>query len=129
MSLVGTYRLKYYIHASHAVRWNDGIGEAHSHSWEITLEFQSTNDEMIVFEDIEALLGDIFSVYSGAFLNEIEPFNAINPTLENVGKEFFKLVEKKIKPIYAKLIRLEVGESPMRFYYVTREEMSDAIEK
>ena len=124
MSLQGTYRLKYYIHASHAIRWEDGIGEEHGHSWEITAEFQDTNDEMIIFDKIEKKLGETFQVYSGAFLNNVDPFRTINPTLENITKEFFQLIERQIRPLHAKLNRVEVGESPTRFYYVTRDELN-----
>lgn len=128
MNLVGTYRLKYYVHASHAVRWEKGTGEKHEHSWEITVEFQSTDEHMIVFDKVEDLLEEIFKTYSGKFLNQVEPFLTINPTLENITKGFFKLVEEQIRPLHAQLNRLEVGESPMRFYYVTRNQASDSYE-
>ncbi|PND40682.1 6-carboxytetrahydropterin synthase [Leuconostoc mesenteroides] len=124
MNLVGTYHLKYYIHSSHAIRWENGEGDEHAHSWEIAVEFRSTNENMIVFDKIESSLDDLFKAYSGKFLNTVEPFTTIDPTLENITKFFFTLVEKQILPMHAQLNKIELGESPMRFYYVTRDDMS-----
>lgn len=118
--LVGTYRLKYYIHASHAIRWEAGIGKAHSHSWEIICEIKSNQEEMLVFDKVEHLLEKTFDHYSGKLLNEVAPFDTINPTLENLAYHFFELVSGYLEEFHASLVRLELGESPTRYYCVTR---------
>ena len=117
---IGTYRLKYYVHARHAIRWEEGLGDEHGHSWEIMVEFQTSNQEMIVFDQIEKLLGKTFEKYTGVFLNDIPPFDTLNPTLENITMHFFELVSEKIEPLHAILDRIEVGESPTRYYCITR---------
>jgi len=123
--VVGSYRLKYYIHASHAIRWEDGIGKPHSHSWEIICEFRSSNEKMIIFDKIEKMLQEVFSQYSNKLLNEVPPFDTINPTLENLTHHFFEIVSSHLVPFEAILVRLELGESPARYYCVTREDSNE----
>ncbi len=35
MPLVHTYKIKSYVNASHAMRWKDGEGKQHNHTWEV----------------------------------------------------------------------------------------------
>jgi len=119
MSEVHTYKIKSYINASHAVRWEGGTGKQHNHTWEVITEIQLDDDELIPFNQIEDLLKTTFGHYSGKFLNEVAPFDTINPTLENITKILFKLLSQVLKENQASLVRLEVGESPTRFYCIS----------
>lgn len=33
MGKIYSYRLKFYLNATHAMRWSDQIGEEHPHTW------------------------------------------------------------------------------------------------
>ncbi|KRN21359.1 6-pyruvoyl-tetrahydropterin synthase [Secundilactobacillus similis DSM 23365 = JCM 2765] len=110
------------MNASHAMRWADGQGKQHNHTWEIISEFKSAGDHMIIFNDIERTLNDIFQTFSGKFLNELPAFQKINPTVENVTIWLFKLITDALDGLHADLIRLEVGESPTRSYCITVED-------
>lgn len=118
---IGTYRLKYYLHASHAIRWENGQGQEHGHSWEIILEFIALDQEMIIFDQVEALLAKEFDQYANSFLNELPQFKEINPTIEHLAAFFFERVTECLHPLNARLERLELGESPTRFYCITRQ--------
>lgn len=117
---IGTYRLKYYLHASHAIRWEKGEGQAHGHSWEIILEFQAMDQEMIVFDHVERALEKEFDHYANQFLNDLPQFKELNPTIEHLAAFFFERVATVLKTFNAQLERLELGESPTRFYCITR---------
>lgn len=104
------------------MRWADGQGKRHNHTWEIISEFKSAGDHMIIFNDIERTLNDIFQTFSGKFLNELPAFQKINPTVENVTIWLFKLITDALDGLHADLIRLEVGESPTRSYCITVED-------
>lgn len=119
MAEIHTYKIKSYINASHAVRWEGGTGKQHNHTWEVISEIRLDGDELIPFNQIEALLKETFGNYSGKFLNEVEPFNTVNPTLENITKLLFKLLSRVLKENQSSLVRLEVGESPTRFYCIS----------
>lgn len=113
------YKIRSYVNASHAIRWESGIGKEHIHTWEVACEITTVNNHMVIFEDLELVLKGVFSKYSGKFLNEIEPFNELNPTVENVAEHLFDEISKKLGEIEASLIRIEVGESPTRLYCIS----------
>ena len=57
--------------------------------------------------------------YSGKYLNETLPFTEIEPTIENVGKEFYKEI-KNIAINNSYILRtLEISEMPTRVYVVS----------
>ena len=114
------YKLKFYVNASHAIRWEKGVGQQHNHTWEFICEIMTKDDHMIVFSDIEKALESYFTRFSGKFINEVAPFDEINPTLENFAEFLFEEVSKTVESFKAELIRIEVGETPVRFYCVTR---------
>lgn len=119
MPEVYTYKIKSYINASHAVRWEGGNGKQHNHTWEVITEITLDDDQLVPFNQIEDMLKQTFGEYNGKFLNEVAPFDTINPTLENITKLLFKLLSRVLKENQANLVRLEVGESPTRFFCIS----------
>ncbi|WP_180366373.1 6-carboxytetrahydropterin synthase, partial [Oenococcus oeni] len=65
------------------------------------------------------VITETISGLSGKFLNIIAPFDKINPTLENLTNYLFDMITDSLKKINCKLIRIEVGESPTRFYCIS----------
>lgn len=119
-----TYKLTSYINASHAVRWEGGMGKEHMHTWAVICEIHVNNDRMVPFNAIEAELKEVSSRVSGKFLNEVPPFDRINPTLENLTTYFFQVISDILRKSNAVLTRLEIGESPTRFYCMTLDQWS-----
>lgn len=115
------YKFKSYLNASHAMRWADGMGAKHNHTWEIVSEIKSNDNQMHLFEEIEAVLKEFFQPFSGSFLNEMPPFVEINPSVENVANFFYDQLSLRLEAIETELIRIEVGESPTRFYCIEKE--------
>jgi 6-pyruvoyl tetrahydropterin synthase-related domain len=118
--LIRNYKLKFYINASHAIRWEKGIGKQHNHTWEFICEITTQDNHMIVFSDIEKSLENYFTKFSGMILNEVVPFDELNPTLENFAEVLFLEVSEVVKAFNANLIRIEVGETPVRFFCISR---------
>ncbi|MFH5811298.1 6-carboxytetrahydropterin synthase [Companilactobacillus sp. FL22-1] len=114
-----TYKLTSYINASHAVRWENGIGKEHMHTWAIICEIHVNHEQMVPFNVIENELKEVSQRVSGKFLNEVPPFDRINPTLENLTTYFFSVINDILRKRDAVLTRLEIGESPTRFYCIT----------
>lgn len=114
-----TYKIKSYVNASHAIRWESGEGKQHNHTWEIICEIHTSGDHMIIFNDLEKAIQEVVSGMSGQFLNRMPYFETINPTLENVTVYLFNLIQPKLKELQASLIRIEVGESPTRSYCIS----------
>ena len=63
------------------------------------------------FKEIKAHTNDIVSKLDHKCLNEIEPFNKINPSSENLAKYIFDKLEKKINTDDIKVSKVTVYES------------------
>lgn len=116
-----SYKLKSYLNASHAMRWKDGEGERHNHTYEINCQVVVEEKGMIRFDIVEGVIGRVVDQLSGAFLNEIPPFDEIEPSLENLTEYLFKTIGEQLTENNCKLVHLEVGESPTRFYCIDAE--------
>lgn len=112
-----TYKLKSYINASHAVRWESGTGKRHNHTWEIICELH-TSSEMVAFFDIEKDLRAALNELSGQFLNDLPEFKEVNPTVENVTEYLFDKIDGILRRSGAELLRIEVSDSPTRSYCI-----------
>lgn len=114
-----TYKVKAYVNASHAMRWANGVGQKHNHTWELICEIKSLEDKMIVFKDIDTVIKSVTSIISGKYLNDLQEFSEVNPSLENLTEFLFSQLNQELKKIGGQLIRLEVGESPTHSYVIS----------
>ena len=112
-----TYKLKSYVNASHAVRWDTGTGKQHNHTWEIICELYTVS-EMVAFFDIEKMLQSKINEYSGEFLNDLPEFKDVNPTVENVTEALFDKISATLQEHGAALKRIEVSDSPTHAYCI-----------
>ncbi len=112
------YRLKFYVNASHAIRWEQGIGQKHNHTWEIVCEFKGLNNRFISFFEAEKVVRNILDKFEGTYLNDTPTFEHINPTLENVTELFFEKLNKDILKVDGKLIQVEVAEKPTHIFRI-----------
>ncbi|KRN66879.1 hypothetical protein IV80_GL000968 [Pediococcus cellicola] len=101
------------------MRWKGGEGKQHNHTWEIVCEIHTKGDHMIIFNDLEKAVTEILSQINGKFLNDLDYFKKINSSVENVTEYLFDQIGPELKKLEASLIRIEVGESPTRFYCIT----------
>ena len=121
-----TYKLRTFIKASHAVRWQGVLGAEHPHTWELILEIRPTVEQFTLkFEDIEAVIADSIAPFHGQLLNNVQPFDQIVPTPENFAEQLFDLLADALTEIACQLHDLSVGESPTRYYSVALRELND----
>ncbi len=100
------------------MRWESGTGQKHNHTWEVIMEIQLDTNHLVRFNDIEDNMREVSVNYSGKFLNEVPPFDKLNPSLENITRYFYKKLSETLAKSQATLMRLEIGESPTRFYCI-----------
>lgn len=112
------YKFKFYLNANHAIEINGKMGQAHPHTWEISIVSLKLSDEFIRFNEIETIIDSIFDQYQNKFINEIEPFNMINPTLENICEVFKDKIYQLSNNSDWKLLHIEVSETPARSYVI-----------
>jgi 6-pyruvoyltetrahydropterin/6-carboxytetrahydropterin synthase len=101
--------------SAHCLReYNGKCENLHGHNWKIRAAFYGTKLDdtgiLIDFTDIKKHLDTIIAYLDHKFLNEIIPFDKINPTAENISSFILEQL-KKIETENAKVCEVEVWES------------------
>ena len=88
----------------------------HGHNWRIRVEViaQDLDDIGVAvdFKVLKSLLKEITSPLDHQNLNEIEPFNKINPTAENLAKYIFEEYKKVLNIKGVTLNAIIIYETP-----------------
>jgi len=101
--------------SAHFLRQYKGKCEnLHGHNWKVKICFTGTKLDqtgmLIDFTDMKKYLKEIISYLDHKLLNEIEPFDKINPTAENIATFIFNKM-KNCETETAKIFEVEVWES------------------
>lgn len=116
--MAGSYLLKVLVEfsAAHALRGYVGdCARLHGHNWKIEAEIKTmgVNDIGIAvdFKDIRHVMKEIADTLDHRYLNEIPPFNTINPTAENLATWFYQQLKLQITGNTAKLVAISLWET------------------
>lgn len=113
------YKFNFYLNARHAVLINGEESEIHPHTWEIKILMKTKDNIYIEFSMFESMLEKYFSKYEGRVLNEIENFENLNPSMENLGKVFYKDISELLVEHNFFLKSLEISENPTRTFIIS----------
>ena len=117
--MIYQYVCKFYLNASHYIYIQDKKGEPHSHCFEFVIDIGTKDKTSFVsFTEIEKSIEAILQPYQEQLLNEVNPFDEINPTLENIAGYFENVVLEVLIPKNWILLTLEVSETPTRSYLI-----------
>ncbi len=112
------YQMKFYLNARHYI-WIDGEkGDAHPHTWEFGLTIGIDSRDFVEFSVFERSVNAFLEPYQNQLLNEMAPFDAVVPTLENMTDEFASSFADCIAEAGGTLLRIEASETPTRSYVV-----------
>lgn len=114
--------------SAHAIRQymedpkNPGIfldEDMHGHTFVVEVFASSNHVEQrtgfaLDFSILKKKTDELASKFDHKFINEIEPFNRINPSTENLAKFFFQEINKII-PINAWLDKVRIFEGPTNY--------------
>jgi 6-pyruvoyltetrahydropterin/6-carboxytetrahydropterin synthase len=64
------------------------------------------------FLELEKELREILAPYYHRHLNELSPFDQVNPTTENMARVIFEKLEEKLAPRGLQVRRIRVWEAP-----------------
>jgi 6-pyruvoyltetrahydropterin/6-carboxytetrahydropterin synthase len=97
----------------------------HGHNWKIRAAFSGSklaDDGMLIdFTEVKARLDEIIMRLDHKLLNEVEPFDKINPTAENIAAFIFTEL-KKAETQNAKVQEAQVWESDSAWALVCDDE-------
>ena len=93
----------------------------HGHTWKVDILISCEELDKIGmsidFKILKKMLKNILNKYDHHLINDIEPFNNINPTAENLSREIYIQLKSQIKKEYTntKLESVTIWESPKAF--------------
>ena len=70
--------------ARHAIYIGGKLGEVHPHTWEIVLHVVKGKENFEPFHVLEKAVEKFLEPFQNNYLNDIKPFDILNPTIENV---------------------------------------------
>ncbi len=103
--------------SAHSLRDYPGdCSRLHGHNWqvEVLVESEVLNDVGIAidFREIKRQTKVVAKRLDHQYLNEIEPFDKLNPTAENISKYFFEEVGKLINNKDVSVKEVVIWETP-----------------
>lgn len=113
------YKFKFYLNARHAIYIDGILGAMHPHTWEITLNVIKKQNDFIEFNKLEKKIEEFIKRYQDKELNEEEPFDTINPTLENCCDYFKEQISSILDKEGWVLLMMEMSETPSRSYVIS----------
>lgn len=106
-----------YIDAAHLLRGYQGkCANIHGHSWrvEVTLKGEQLNQIglLVDFNDIKSVIREVTAAFDHKLINEVEPFDQINPSSENLAKYLFQELRKGLSAYKGiEVVKVMVSES------------------
>ena len=103
--------------AAHFLRGYQGKCEAvHGHRFRVVVKVKASgvNDIGIAYDftELKRHLGDILSRFDHTCLNDIPPFDKINPSSENIASTVYDELKLKLAEAPVSISYVEVWESP-----------------
>ncbi len=86
----------------------------HGHNWKVkaTITANNLNELGMVIDlyDLKKILDDCLKQFDHRIINEVQPFDKINPTSENLAKYIYEFIEKQL-PEKINLFQIEIFET------------------
>ncbi len=106
--------------AAHFLRGYPGrCANIHGHRWkvEIALQGNKLNEQGILldFMEVKNMLHEVLAVFDHQMINEIPPFDELNPTAENLAGFIWQTMDGRLRDQIGdqiKITRVTVWESP-----------------
>ncbi len=109
----------YSFEAAHQLRDYDGdCARLHGHHWEVSVCIEGEAVDpvgmLLDFRLVKFAIADTIGHYDHNFLNEIPPFDEINPSAELLARTIFLSLRDRIPALAAaaRLVHVQVWESP-----------------
>ena len=103
--------------AAHFLRGYRGKCEAlHGHRFRAVVKVTASQVDDVGmaydFTELKGHLGDILSRFDHTCLNDVSPFDKINPSSENIATTIYNELQSKLAGVPVSLACVEVWESP-----------------
>ena len=113
------YRIsvRHHFDAAHYLRGYGGRCEqVHGHRFQavVAVQAEGLNDIGVAYDfaELKRHLSEVVERFDHVCLNDIPPFNRVNPSSENIAAAIYEEVQTKLKGAPVRLVSVEVWESP-----------------
>ena len=107
--------------SAHALRNYKGRCEnTHGHNWKVIVVIEGEKLDptgmLVDFLDVKRWMAEIIDVIDHQFLNEIPPFDAVNPSAENIAEYFFQQMRERMQdvPVPVHIREVKVWETDIQ---------------
>lgn len=107
--------------SAHALRNYKGRCEnVHGHNWKVRVVIEGEKLDatgmLVDFLDVKSLLGEILDSIDHQFLNEIPPFDVINPSAENIAEYFYQQLTGRLSdtPVPVRIREVKIWETEIQ---------------
>lgn len=102
-----------------AAHWLDNYpgqcSRIHGHTWKVELEISGNHLDdigmLVDFRDMKDILSSILKQFDHTLINELAPFDKVNPTAENLARYIYNEAKAMIK--MHQIEQVKVWESPV----------------
>jgi len=127
MSALYTIKIITDFAAAHLLRDYEGeCSRLHGHNWKVEVEVTAhvLNDVGmgIDFKDIKASTREVIGSMDHQYLNELPPFDKINPTAENIAAHIYKTLSANINDERAQVSAVTIWETERACVKYTEQE-------
>ena len=107
--------------SAHALRNYKGRCEnVHGHNWKVRVVIEGEKLDatgmLVDFLDVKSFMGEILDRIDHQFLNEIPPFDVINPSAENIAEYFYLQLTGKFAetPVPVRIREVKIWETEIQ---------------
>jgi 6-pyruvoyltetrahydropterin/6-carboxytetrahydropterin synthase len=107
--------------SAHALRNYKGRCEnVHGHNWKVRVVIEGEKLDptgmLVDFLDVKSFMGEILDRIDHQFLNEIPPFDSINPSAENIAEYFYQQLIGKFAetPVPVRIREVKIWETEIQ---------------
>jgi len=102
--------------AAHSLRGYMGKCESlHGHNWKVTVTVAAAELDklgmVIDFKDLKKAMDELLEKLDHAFLNEVPPFDQVNPSSENIARYLYQTLSKRLDNDRVQIHSVSVWES------------------
>jgi len=107
--------------SAHALRNYKGRCEnVHGHNWKVRVVIEGEKLDatgmLVDFLDVKSFMGEILDRIDHQFLNEIPPFDVINPSAENIAEYFYRQMTGRLAgtPVPVRIREVKIWETEIQ---------------
>jgi 6-pyruvoyltetrahydropterin/6-carboxytetrahydropterin synthase len=107
--------------SAHALRNYKGRCEnVHGHNWKVRVVIEGEKLDatgmLVDFLDVKSFMGEILDRIDHQFLNEIPPFDVVNPSAENIAEYFYQQLAGKFAatPVPVRIREVKIWETEIQ---------------